>query len=134
MVKSKKNAILLSVVCILSVILCMVIYEIVRYHQPFESQRWKADIASRCYMKYPIKEGMKKSEVLNLLGKPDYQSKSGPDGDVTFVYCVPSNWLGEIKAAEFIYFKKDVVDSLRYDDADDEYYPGGEFNNSGSKQ
>lgn len=58
-------------------------------HTVFDSNKWKTDVASRFDMPEPVYPGMRKSEVLKLLGKPDYQSKTGPDGGVTFVYRIP---------------------------------------------
>ena len=91
-------------------------------HTVFDSQKWKTDVASRFDMPLPINPGMSKSEVLKLLGKPDYQSETDPDGSVTFVYRVPYGWSGEVKAVRFIDFNKDVVDRLGFDDSGENYY------------
>ena len=92
-------------------------------HTVFDSNKWKTDVASRFDMPEPVCAGMRKSEVLKLLGKPDYQSKTGPDGKAVLLFIVFLNgWSGEVKAVRFVNFENDVVVSLGFDDSGEDYY------------
>lgn len=93
-------------------------------HTVFDSQKWKTDVASRFDMPEPVCAGMRKSEVLKLLGKPDSEASPDANGKSVFVYRIPYGWPGEVKAVRFVNFENDVVVSLGFDDSGEEFYPG----------
>ena len=70
-------------------------------------------------MAYPVHVGMNKAEVLELLGKPDFEASKGVEWSTTYVYKVP---LDSVKAVRVIDFKNEVVDRLGFDDSGEEYY------------
>lgn len=85
----------------------------------FDTAIWQTDISKRNAMAYPVHVGMNKAEVLELLGKPDFEASKGVEWSTTYVYKVP---LDSVKAVRVIDFKNEVVDRLGFDDSGEEYY------------